>query len=46
MIVALMVTNCVYSVANTIPMNQLHDANPDCGELALPFWGVRAGRSL
>ena len=43
-IAGLLAANAVYSSANAIPLNLLHNNHADCGALALPFAAIRFGR--
>ena len=45
-VVGLMLTNALYSTANTIPLNALHSGIVDCGRLAMSFEAIRFGRAL
>lgn len=45
-VVGLMLSNAVYSTANTIPLNALHTGIVDCGRLAMSFDAIRFGRAL
>eukprot|EP00037_Helgoeca_nana_P031308 m.398176 g.398176 ORF g.398176 m.398176 type:complete len:1112 (+) comp28369_c0_seq2:30-3365(+) len=44
-VVGLMVSNSVYSLANIVPVNQLQ-TGVHCGELALPFDAIRSARAV
>lgn len=45
-VLGLMLSNAVYSLANAIPLNLLHDGNhASCGDLALSFTAIRLGRA-
>lgn len=45
-LVALLLTNAAYSLANAIPMSLLRTTADDCGQLSLDFSVIRGGRSL
>jgi hypothetical protein len=45
-VVGLMITNALYSVANAIPLNALRAGVIDCGRLAMSFDTIRLGRAL
>jgi hypothetical protein len=45
-VVGLMITNALYSVANAIPLNALRVSVVDCGRHAMSFDAIRFGRAL
>mmetsp|Transcript_24559 Transcript_24559/g.73623 ORF Transcript_24559/g.73623 Transcript_24559/m.73623 type:complete len:1294 (+) Transcript_24559:488-4369(+) len=38
--------NLVYSAANVVPLNQVHDSDARCGQLKLTFEAIRWGRTV
>ena len=44
-LIGLMLTNAVYSIANAIPLNALRTGVVDCGRLSMSFDAIRFGRA-